>query len=76
MNCRQRREWTTALLKTASQATLGFFATPKGKGKEADTKMVGVSYDAKGNKLKQSSLVVSAALKTIGTSLYSSSKPD
>ncbi|GAA5848994.1 hypothetical protein JCM3766R1_005419 [Sporobolomyces carnicolor] len=77
-----RGEWTKALLRTSNQSTLSFFRTPTcpiagttttttttmTKTKTADvTKLAfGVGYDAKGNKLTQSSVVARQALERIG----------
>lgn len=67
-----RAELTKRLLDTGKQATLSFFATPvKKKSPSPPTKKngaaaVGIRYDAQGNKLKQSALVVARALDATG----------
>ncbi|GAA5933114.1 fanconi-associated nuclease 1 [Sporobolomyces koalae] len=68
-----RGEWTKALLRTSNQSTLSFFpkvghsAANQGKGKaEKEKAGIGVGYDAKGNKLKQSTIVARQALASIG----------
>ncbi|KAM0754067.1 hypothetical protein T439DRAFT_322953 [Meredithblackwellia eburnea MCA 4105] len=66
-----RRDITQALLKTGSQSTLSFIkttpASSKNKGKaKTSTGTLGVGFDEKGNKLKQSSVIRGHALKIIG----------
>ncbi|BGP45790.1 hypothetical protein JCM10450v2_001620 [Rhodotorula kratochvilovae] len=71
-----RGEWTKALLKTSNQSTLSFFLVSKAPVPApapvaASTGMqrtpsLGVGYDSKGNKLSQSRVVATQALKLIG----------
>lgn len=73
----QRGEWIKGLLRTSNQSTLSFFVakptapSPESAGMERklSTGTVGVGYDSKGNKLKQSSVVSNHALKLIGAFL-------
>ncbi|KAM0792071.1 hypothetical protein ACM66B_004775 [Microbotryomycetes sp. NB124-2] len=75
-----RREWTQALLRTSNQTMLSFGQPTKAsgsgaggaggtkkKGKEnVKTGAFGLSFDAKGNNIKASSMTSQQALKTIG----------
>ncbi|KAK4048785.1 hypothetical protein OIV83_004551 [Microbotryomycetes sp. JL201] len=68
-----RREWTQALLRTSNQSMLSFGqpqAIKRGRngrnGKENVKTGFGLSFDAKGNNIKASSMTAQQALKTIG----------
>ncbi|GAA6063048.1 hypothetical protein JCM10212_001111 [Sporobolomyces blumeae] len=65
-----RGEWTKALLRTSNQSTLSFFTvskrSTKSGGDKCPTGNLGVGYDHKGNKLKQSTVVARQALQSIG----------